>query len=399
MRTPETRQQIEQLVAERKYDEAKALLQSAYNLTEEQALAFIQKLEQPTDSKAPAQPPGCEQKTKKGCGCMSVFFLFLATWGIYGLYKQYRDDVLVKGLVVDYHTTEVTNNDGKLETHYAPIVIYSFAGKDYRDTLNNDRLSPAFAVNSTIDLYIDPQQPEWATEDSLWGAATMYIPFLVLAILSFLGYRYIGKVRVKFNPLGKTLGKLKEVEAEYKQGGNEKEAREKAIAMARAKFGDNFTEVDPKSQKIKTVTPAMAFRVGAIILLVATGFMYLSYRQHQRGERLAAGDTVMGTVLSERRETSQNKTTGYHYVIAYEYKGTAGEYETTTLFDNYDQGDQVELKIDPADPEEMAINMKEDLYGRGFSSLILFLLALGAGAIYVGFYLRKRKKAATGNGG
>ncbi|GEM_PF-4267051 len=399
MSTPETRQQVEQLVAEKKYDEAKALLQSAYNLTEEQALAFIQKLEQPTDSKAPAQPPGCAQKAKKGCGCMSVLFLFLAAWGIYGLYKQYHDNVLIKGMVVGYHTTESTNNDGKLQTHYAPIVIYSFAGSDYRDTLDNTRLSPAFAVNSTIDLYIDPQQPEWATEDSLWGAATMYIPFLVLALLSFLGYRYIGKVRIKFNPLGQNLKKLQEVETAYKQGGNEEEAREKAIAMARAKFGDGFTEVDTKTQKIKTVTPAMAFRVGAVIILVGIGFMYLSYRQHQRGERLAAGDTVVGTVLSERRETSQNKTTGYHYVIAYEYKGTAGEYETSTLFDNYNQGDQVELKIDPADPEEMAINMKEDLYGRGFSSLILFLLALGGGAIYVGFYLRKQKKAAAGNDG
>ena len=384
MSTAEIEQKVKRLIAAKKYDEAKELLKSSYNLSEEQAVAFIQKLEQTTGSGTKILKPGCGGKASKGCGCLALVFLIMATWGTYDMYKQYSDDVVVKAMVVDYSTAESTNSKGKLVTYYSPIVIYSFDGKDYRDTLNSSpSLSPEYDINETIDLYIDPQQPQWATPDSFWSSSTMYIPLLVLAVLSFVGYRVFGKLKLAGNPMAQLRGKM------------EKMAELQGKASAGEPVKNDFKPMTDPKGKPKVASPKMAFGLAFFFLLLAVGLIYLGHRAQQRGERIAKGETVIATVAGEHQERSQNRTTGYRYTVVYDYRGEPQEYETSVTFDHYDPGDKVELKINPDDPDEVALNMEEDLYGRRHPFMIIILLGLGGLMLYIGIHLVKRKKQAT----
>ena len=111
----------------------------------------------------------------------------------------------------------------------------------------------------------------------------------------------------------------------------------------------------------------------------------------QRVERIVTGETITGTVISEYRVTSSKSATRYRYTISYEFEGTLGEYETTLSFDDYNPGDKVEMKINPDDIDEVAINTDADLYGSSNTFLILIFLGIGGLLIYGGIKMLQKK--------
>ena len=89
--------QVKKLVEERKYEEATSLLKSSYNLSDDQAVEFIKKLEQSASSQSKMIKPGIASKLANGCGCFSIVFFLFFVWGVYSMFTSKNYDVEVKG--------------------------------------------------------------------------------------------------------------------------------------------------------------------------------------------------------------------------------------------------------------------------------------------------------------
>ena len=376
--------QIKKLVEERNYEEAKALLKSSYNLSDEQAVEFIKKLEQSASSQSKMIKPGIAGKLANGCGCFAIFFFLFFVWGVYSMFTSQSDSVEVKGMVVGYFEEESTKSDAKMRTYYAPIVIYSYENKDYRDTLITNELEPRYAKDEAIDLYIDPTYPQYATDETSFSSSAMYIPYLVFSILSFLAYRYLKRFKFNFKAteIGKAIGQMKS------------EAANADMKTAGETVENNYESDDASSKpKAKQASIKVVFGLAFVLLFVGGGLLYLNYRAHQRGDRIKAGETISGIITSENRRKSSgsNGRIEYHYIISYEYKGDLNEYKTILTYDDYNRGDKVEMKINPDDPDEVAINTSADLYGRSNMLLIIIFIGLGGLFTYAGVHMVIKK--------
>lgn len=300
------------------------------------------------------------------------------------MFTNKSDYVEVKGMVVGYFEEEKTDSDAKIKTYYSPIVLYSHENKDYRDTLVSGNLEPEYPLDATIDLRIDPEYPEYASDDTSVGSSAMYIPYLVFSILSFMAYRYLRRFKFNLNSteIGKAIGQMKS------------EAANTDMKTAGEAEENNYESDDASAKpKAKQASIKFVFGLALALLLVGGGLLYLNYKANQRGDRIKAGETISGNVLSEyrKKESGSKGRTKYHYTIAYVFRGAVNEYETILKYDDYNPGDKVEMKINPDDPDEVAINTSDDLYGESNMLLIIIFLGLGGLFTYAGVHMVFKK--------
>ena len=127
----------------------------------------------------------------KGCGCFSVFFIVFFVWGIWTTYTTYSNNVEVQATVDDYKQTENIDLNSRSSLFYAPIVWYEYQGKKYTDTLDfKTSLTQDYAVGSSIMVYLNPENPQNAIDNST-DTYFFYIIFLVLAIVSYVIYKIL----------------------------------------------------------------------------------------------------------------------------------------------------------------------------------------------------------------
>ena len=82
------------------------------------------------------------------------------------------------------------------------------------------------------------------------------------------------------------------------------------------------------------------------------------------------------------------------FTIEYSYKEVGYQYETSNSYNRYNLNDKVQLKINPDDPEEVAINVVSELYGNtNIKWFALLFLAIGGLITSGGITMALKKNA------
>ena len=333
--------------------------------------------------------PEFTKTLSKWCRFLAIFFFAFFIWGVYSMFSARSDDVQITGKVVAYSEQEAILSSSKMVIYFLPIVNYSFEGVDYTVTLSTTDLAPEHPVNSSIALFVDPDFPEHASDDNSISSSFMYLPFLVLAVISFMAYRYLKGFQVNLDDseMGRAILQVK------------------SGAVPAKEVSDTDVEIhvdgsDTDKTKPKEGTAKSAIIIGLIVLSVGGGLGYFAYLEYARGARLEKSDkTVIGYIIDEQHDhtssgSSMNKKRLKRFTIAYSYKEVDYQYETSNSHNDYDPNDKVELKINPDDPEEVAINYVYELYGNNnIKWFSLLFLAIGGLITYGGITAALKKNA------
>ncbi|MCK5360935.1 MAG: DUF3592 domain-containing protein [Gammaproteobacteria bacterium] len=323
----------------------------------------------------------------KGCGFISLFFFAFFVWGVYSMFSSKSEEVQVTGTVVAYSEQEAIGPSSKMVIYFSPIVNYSFEGVDYTVTLLTTDLAPEYPVKSSIALFVDPDYPEHASDDDSISSSFMYLPFLILAIISFMAYRYLKgfQINLKDSEMGRAILQTKSGAVPAK------EASDPVVEIQ--VDGSDIDKTKPKEGTAKS-----AIIIGLIVLSIGGGLGYSAYLDYARGARLEKSDvTVVGQIIGEQRNhTSSGSHTNKElrrFTIAYSYKEVDYQYETRDSLNEYNPGDKVELKVNPDDPEEAAINYVTELYGNSnIKWFALLFLVIGVLITYGGITMALKKK-------
>ncbi len=382
----EINEKIKQLLAKGKTKEAKQEIIDTYKLSEEKADELIKRLE------GDAKKPPITKKLAKGCGCFSVvfivFFISSLYLGLSGIFSSVEIEATVKGYVTEEFKDEST---AKFESYYSPIITYEFEGKPYQSTLSSNEKSPEYEEGEVITVRIDPDYPEVPSDYSIWSVIGDASVYLVLTIFAFVGYRFLknygsGNTFSVISP--KTVLKKSVVEKIARAKDKiVKESPESEGGLGLPLKGNNSAENSQKNQKDNLWVILV---VGFAFLATGLGMGVVHYNDTKRGDRLIAGEKVIGTVVSETRRnsgTGSNRRTTYDYDFQYEIDGRYYTYTANFSMDKYDEGDKVELMVNKDDPSDAAVNVSEDLYGTGgyFWPIIMMLL----GAFLLNYYIKQ----------
>ena len=92
-----------------------------------------------------------------------LFFVF----GAYGLFTLNSDKKMctyrVEGTVVEiqsWNDTHRKSSDDEPKNTYAPVFEYEYQGKKYKDEGNYFGPSAGFSVGESVEIYVDPNDPE-----------------------------------------------------------------------------------------------------------------------------------------------------------------------------------------------------------------------------------------------
>lgn len=381
----EINEHIKNLILLGKRDEAKKELIEQYGLSDDKAEEFVKRYEEANHKKL---KPGLAKKLSKGCGCFTIFFLIVFIWGLYtGVSSVLESQDKVNSMVIDFVEEErVDQSTAKTEIYYTPIVEFYYGDRDYIDTLFNEASrSKKYNKGDIIELNVDPDWPEYASNYDIWDAIGDSVVWLVFAVFAFIGYRFLKNFEFKI-PI------TDEMIAAAKMKAMEKDELTDSISEIREEYStgnENTTdEGDPQENKKEFVTkpssspqkkqggPWVGVIVGLVFTAVGAFLIFSQYKEDQHADRLRSGDKVMGTVVSESRTNSSDNQTTYYYTIEYQYNDQFYSYYTYFTFDDYNRGDKVELMINPDNPEDAAINRVDDLSKEGsyFWGFICFIL-------------------------
>lgn len=133
------------------------------------------------------------QSLAKGCGCISLFFLFFFVLGIWTTITTYSNNEAINATVIKSIQIEKTDLSARPYAIYLPIVSYEYQGLKYLDTLDyKANNTDIFEIGSSIKTYINPENPRMAIDNSS-ETFYFYSMFLIMAILSFIMYKVLKK--------------------------------------------------------------------------------------------------------------------------------------------------------------------------------------------------------------
>ncbi len=119
-----------------------------------------------------------------------VLFLLggLIGCGVIGKYVWDDDQfiksaVLTKGTVIDIEASESVDDEGHTSTGYFPVFEYSYRGAlgKYRSNINFG--SDNYTIGETVDVYVDPSQPQRVVIDTFterWGYYLLFGAFALM---------------------------------------------------------------------------------------------------------------------------------------------------------------------------------------------------------------------------
>ena len=379
----EINERNKKLIVEGKKEEAIKSIMEDYGLDETKAEEFYNRYRKANEK---IIKPGLAKKLSRGCGCSTVFFFIFFVFALYTGFKSLsNEDVQIEATITGYVAEEeVDQFDAKIESYYKPIVKFNYDGKEYTDTLYSRFSSKEFTEGETISIFINPYVPEHATltKYGIWDVIGDAAVYLFLALVSFVGFRFLKGLKFGFNMPELKVPKTETDSEEGRTKGSDlnsdetvdSEAETKRIPSTELKSEKKFvTRPDSK----KNSNPLILSIIGIVLMLVGIAIGFTNFYNIQHGKILANGERIAGIVVNERisRSGSSNKTTTYYYTIEYQFNDQSYIYKTHLRFDQYDNGDRIEMMLNPNDPADAAINIDEDLYGGGsyFWALILIL--------------------------
>lgn len=328
-------------------------------------------------------------KLAKGCGCFSIGFLVLFVWGIWSATKSFDTIVEVPATVEGYFQSESTNADAKIVVHNSPIVSYEFAGESYRDTLFSAPFETGnLAEGSAINIFLDPETPQFARAEGMESTLYFYFVYLFLAGLFYVGYRWLknGGKQI-FNV------RLKPVINEEKPLATNFSAKEAATSTATP---EAVPKVQESKKEIKYAPIWLTFLIGIIFIIGGLGLGYYKFDNYQIARLLREkGVEVKGVITDVSRQSSGKSNSSsrrtYNYKISYDYGAIRHIYKTSFTNSLYQLNEEVIMLVNPDKPSQARVNSSQDLT-KGSYLWTLLSLAAGVLIIYGGQLRVKNRK-------
>ncbi|HCM76943.1 MAG TPA: hypothetical protein DIS90_11210 [Cytophagales bacterium] len=152
-------------------------------------------------------------------------------------------------------------------------------------------------------------------------------------------------------------------------------------------------QADP--EKSKEAEPWMIFATSIVLILVGLGFGYYKFSNGQLARFLFEhGVKVTGTVVSESRSGKQAGET-FYYELSYNWEDTPYVFKTSSKIDSYNVGDEVEVMLNPENPEEVLSPLD---INKGSYMWSLIILTLGGFIFWLGLRKVKEKSSALPQG-
>jgi hypothetical protein len=161
-------------------------LQEILHISAFQSQTLIDSLEQ----ELTATDPNFQKRTNKraGLGLIGAGIFLLIGLALLGftthLFLKNQDftkrAVPLMGTVTAYDQYESSDDDGSTTTMYTPIFDYDYNGTRYTHTSEMSSSSQSYAIGESIELLIDPEQPEAVLVNSFTG---MWLLPLLLGVM------------------------------------------------------------------------------------------------------------------------------------------------------------------------------------------------------------------------
>lgn len=365
-------QAIRKLIESGNKEEAKDLIVDQYQITNEEAEEYFQKLKKAVEAESIYYHPKTAGKLAQGCGCLSIFSAIIFVIVAYNTYDFFTHSNEVEAEVMGTHIYEEKYDDGIIHTYYDPVISYQFDGVEYTDTLNHQYEAPEYDKGETLILHLDANDPRLFETESFWDSILSYSFLLVFCFVALVAYQMLKSFKVRYKRSKPYGAERPEQDKEEKLKDDSQEEALKANEQD-LKIHQQHSSTPEK----KNTDSSKKAVILCAILFIGIGLAMLGnliYNQF-RGDRLQEeGVVVIGEVSSTSRSSGSSTT---FVDIDYEYKGLNYDYELQTKSLAYDQGDQVELLVSPGDPEDVAVNSDDDLYGD--FSMFWFVLFVGLG--------------------
>lgn len=319
----------------------------------------------------------------KGCGCFTVFFLVFFIWGIWSTITSYSSLVEVVATVTDIVEEDTVFMDARYHVNAIPVVSYRYLGNQYTDTLhykaNDEKI---LQIGNTTSVLINPDQPQFSVENST-STYYFYLIFLILAIISFVGYRllttYTSKAMTKSNVRSYSFPKSSTQD-------------NTVINAEKSSIEDEKTPLPVSPDKtIKEAKPWFSNSIAFVLIAVGFGMGYYKYDRVQTAKVLnEKGVQIKGIVTEvERGRLSEKINRRDNYTISYTWEAASYNYKTSSKFSRYNINEELVLKINPDKPSQAMLLSDEDL-NRGSYLFALSLIVVG---ILIINYSRKKLKS------
>ncbi|MEQ9412280.1 MAG: DUF3592 domain-containing protein [Cyclobacteriaceae bacterium] len=145
-----------------------------------------------------------------------------------------------------------------------------------------------------------------------------------------------------------------------------------------------------KNQKqSQEAEPWMIFAVAGVMIVVGIGFGYYKFNNEMQAMYLKEnGVAVMGTVLSESESAKSGDKT-HRFDLEYKWNTISYNHQISSKFNLYDVGEEVELWVDPENPDAA---MGEEDMGHGSFGWAFIIMGLGGFIFWLGLKKLKEKK-------
>ncbi|AWV97454.1 DUF3592 domain-containing protein [Arcticibacterium luteifluviistationis] len=131
-------------------------------------------------------------------------------------------------------------------------------------------------------------------------------------------------------------------------------------------------------------SPAFIFGVGVVLICVGLGFGYYKFEKSSTASHLKENGVSVKSVITDFSQGGKSPDNSYHYTLEYQWEGKTFEYEASFKFREYKLGEEVEILVNPEEPEEAIINSHSDM-DKGSYTWALILIGLGVFIFKLGF--------------
>jgi len=381
MKTEEAFQkELRGLIESGKRDEAIEFISSRYKIEKDKAEEYYNKLKRSIDAEYKIFKPKVAGYFAKGCGCFSIFFGLVFAITLYNTIDFFSHSNNVEGKVIGTYVYEEVNSDGVIVTYFEPIITYEVAGTSYTDTLRHNYQEKRYEEGENIRLSVDAKDPRIVENETFWDSLLNSSFLLIFSIIAFVGYRVLRNFKIKYKP-------PKIPEPQNSEDISESDDKAEPSFTFR-KVESDGEEKHAKENTRQYFKKYMVGIVGGVFVLLGLGMVGIIIYDQFRGSRLeASGQKIIGVVsnVDYSRGTRRSSSSTYFVDILYDYEGVQYTHELTTGFKSYEEGDKVEMLVDPGNPEDAAVNTREDLYGKMGFFWPLFLTGAGVFTLYAVF--------------
>ncbi|MEQ8362885.1 MAG: DUF3592 domain-containing protein [Cyclobacteriaceae bacterium] len=145
-----------------------------------------------------------------------------------------------------------------------------------------------------------------------------------------------------------------------------------------------------ENKQSKEAEPWMIFTIAIALIAVGIGFGYYKFNNEIQAAHLKeVGVAVKGIVMDESESGKSGSSKTHYFDLEYQWKGISYNHQISSKFNLYDVGEEVELWVDPENPEAA---MGEEDMGHGSFGWAFIIMGLGGFIFWLGLKKLKEKK-------